>query len=274
MVPAFDEMMDRLGGRSEWTGRPGTRVLPASVTLLDDPTAKQWNGQELIGAYDIDEEGVAAQKVTVADDGILRQLLMSRRPGPDFDKSTGHGRSTFLADPRPMLSNLFFTSDDATDAAALKQKFLDACKADGQAWCLEVRRMDNPVLAVGEQDDMSDFIALAASGAATGDRMPLMVYRVYVADGHEELLRGARLDGMTLKTLRNLEGIGSDPALFSFAQSQVEGFGGTALAAFGSADGGVPSSVISPSLLFDDVEVHGPRGEPERLPLVPPPPLD
>jgi predicted Zn-dependent protease len=274
MVPAFDEMMDRLGGRSEWTGRPGTRVLPASVTLLDDPTAKQWNGQELIGAYDIDEEGVAAQKVTVADDGILRQLLMSRRPGPDFDKSNGHGRSTFLADPRPMLSNLFFTSDDATDAAALKQKFLDACKADGQAWCLEVRRMDNPVLAVGEQDDMSDFIALAASGAATGDRMPLMVYRVYVADGHEELLRGARLDGMTLKTLRNLEGIGSDPALFSFAQSQVEGFGGTALAAFGSADGGVPSSVISPSLLFDDVEVHGPRGEPERLPLVPPPPLD
>jgi hypothetical protein len=36
----------------------------------------------------------------------------------------------------------------------------------------------------------------------------------------------------------------------------------------------VPSAVISPSLLFDDVEVHGPRGEPERMPLVPPPPLD
>ena len=45
----------------------------------------------------------------------------------------------------------------------------------------------------------------------------------------------------------------------------------TALAAFGSADSGVPASVISPSLLFDDVEVHGARGEPERLPIVPPP---
>jgi len=32
--------------------------------------------------------------------------------------------------------------------------------------------------------------------------------------------------------------------------------------------------VIAPSLLFDDVEVHGPRGEPQRLPLVPPPPMN
>jgi len=104
--------------------------------------------------------------------------------------------------------------------------------------------------------------------------LPLLVFRVYVSDGHEELVRGARLQGLTLKTLRNIEGVGSDPALFSFAQNQIEGFGGTALAVFGSADGGVPSAVIAPSLLFDDVEVHGPRGEPERLPLVTPPPLD
>jgi TldD protein len=274
MVPQFDEMMDRLGGRSEWTGRPGTRVLATSVNLVDDPTAKQWNGQELIGSYDNDEEGVKAQKVTVVDNGILRQLLMSRRPGPDFDHSNGHGRSTFLADPRPMLSNLFFMSSDTVSPAALKRKFLDACKQDGQSWCLEVRRMDNPVLAVPDQDDMSEFIALAAAGAATGDRIPLLVYRVYVSDGHEELMRGARLTGLTIKTLRNLDGIGSDPALFSFAQNQIEGFGGTALAAFGSADGGVPSAVVAPSLLFDDVEVHGPRGEPERMPLVSPPPLD
>jgi TldD protein len=274
MVPEFDEMMERLGGTSDWNGRPGTRVLPASVTLVDDPTAKQWNGQELIGAYDVDDEGVKAQKVTVVDDGILRQLLMSRRPGPDFDHSNGHGRATFLADPRAMQSNLFFMSDDTSAPAALKQKFLDACKQDGQSWCIEVRRMDNPVLAIGEQDDMSDVLAVAAAGVATGDRLPLEVYRVYVADGHEELVRGARLAGLTIKTLRNLEGIGGDPTLFSFAQNEVQGFAGTALAAFGSADGGLPSAVIAPSLLFDDVEVHGPRSEPERMPLVTPPPLD
>jgi hypothetical protein len=36
----------------------------------------------------------------------------------------------------------------------------------------------------------------------------------------------------------------------------------------------VPTTVVAPSLLLDDVEVHGARGEPERLPLVPPPPIN
>jgi predicted Zn-dependent protease len=274
MLPRFDEMMDQLGGHSAWTGKVGTRVLPTSVTLVDDPTAKQWNGHELIGAYGLDQEGVQGQKVTIVSNGMLRQLLMSRRPGPDFDESNGHGRSTFLSDPKPLISNLFFLSSDEQSAAALRQKFLDACRQNGQAWGLEVRLMDNPTVAINDQDNASDFFATAAGGAATGERLPLLVYRVSLADGHEELVRGARLEGLTLKDLRNLLGIGDDLTLFSFAQNQTAGFSGTALQPFGSSEGGVPSTVISPSLLFDEIEVRGPRSEPERLPLVPPPPLD
>jgi predicted Zn-dependent protease len=114
----------------------------------------------------------------------------------------------------------------------------------------------------------------AASGAATGDRLPLLVYRVNVDDGRETLIRGARLSGLTLRAMRNVAGVGSDATPFNFTQSQQTGFSGTALAAFGSADSGVPATVIAPSLLFDDVEVHGARGEPQRLPLVPPPPMN
>ena len=114
----------------------------------------------------------------------------------------------------------------------------------------------------------------AASGAATGDRLPLLVYRVNVDDGTESLIRGARLTGLTLRAIRNIDAIGNDAAPFNFTQSQQTGFAGTALAAFGSADSGVPASVIAPSLLFEDVEVRGARGEPQRLPLVPPPPMN
>jgi predicted Zn-dependent protease len=110
--------------------------------------------------------------------------------------------------------------------------------------------------------------------AASGDRLPLLVYRVNVDDGTESLVRGARLAGITPRAMRNIAGIGSDATPFTFTQSQRAGFAGTALAAFGSADSGVPATVIAPSLLFEDVEVHGARGEPERLPLVPPPPLN
>jgi TldD protein len=273
MQSAFDQMMDRLGGHSEWTGKLGSRVLPGTVSLVDDPSAKQFQGRDLLGTYDIDQEGVKAQKVDLVTNGLVLNFLMSRRPGPDLDHSNGHGRSAFLGDPRPMVSNLFFSSSDGISPDDMKKKFLSACKENGNKWCVMVRAMDNPVLGVREQDDLSDFVMGAASGAATGERLPLLVYRVDVADGRETLLRGAHLTGLTLRSIRNIAAIGNDPTAFDFMQSQQAGFAGTALAAFGSADTGVPSTVVAPSILLDDVEVRGARGEPERLPLVPPPPI-
>ncbi len=274
MQSAFDQLMDRLGGRSEWTGKLGSRVLPGSVSLLDDPTAKDFQGRELLGTYAVDQEGVKAQRVELVNNGLLLNFLMSRRPGPDLDHSNGHGRSAYLGDPRPMASNLFFSSSDGISPDDMKKKFLDACKQNGNKWCLIVRAMDNPVLGVHEQDDLSDIVMGAASGAATGDRLPLLVYRVDVADGRESLIRGSHLTGLTLRAIRNIAAVGNDATPFDFMQSQQAGFAGTALAAFGSADSGVPSTVIAPSLLLDDVEVKGARGEPERLPLVPPPPIN
>jgi hypothetical protein len=103
--------------------------------------------------------------------------------------------------------------------------------------------------------------------------MPLLVYRVNVNDGHEELVRGALISQLTVRNMRNLLGIGNDNTVYYFAQSQDAETAGTALGAFGSANGGVPTNVIAPSLLFEEVEVRGPHGEPRRTPLVPPPPL-
>jgi TldD protein len=274
MQSAFDQLMDRLGGRSEWTGKLGSRVLPGSVSLLDDPTVKQFQGHDLLGSYGVDEEGVKAQRVEIVNSGLLLNFLMSRRPGPDLDHSNGHGRAAFLGDARPMASNLFFTSLDGISPDDMKKKFMDECKQNGNKWCLIVREMDNPVLGVREQEDLSDIVMGAASGAATGDRLPLLVYRVDVADGRESLVRGARLTGLTLRAVRNIAAVGNDSTAFDFMQSQQAGFAGTALAAFGAADSGVPTTVVAPSLLLDDVEVHGARGEPERLPLVPPPPIN
>jgi predicted Zn-dependent protease len=274
MQSAFDQLMDRLGGRSEWTGKLGSRVLPGTVSIVDDPTAKQFQGQDLMGTYDVDAEGVKARPVDLVTNGLLLDFLMSRRPGPDLDHSNGHGRAAYLGDPRPMASNLFFTSTAGVSADELKKKFLNACKQNGNKWCLLVREMDNPVLGVREQEDLSEIVMGAASGAATGDRLPLLVYKVNVDDGSESLIRGARLAGLTLRAVRNIAAIGNDAAPFDFMQSQQAGFAGTALSAFGSAEAGVPSTVIAPSLLLDDVEVRGARGEPERLPLVPPPPIN
>jgi TldD protein len=273
MTRDFDSFLERFGGRSEWSGRVGTRVLPASVTLVDDPTLREFQGQPLLGSYDVDDEGVNSRKVSIVDSGILKDLLMSRRPGPDFMYSNGHARSALLADPHPLSSNLLLQATDALKPDDMRKKFLDSCRSDGHEWCLEIKRMDNPALSSVRQEDFSEFVGELGGGISNGDRVPLLVYRVYVADGHEELARGGILEGLTLRSLRNILAIGDDPSVLTYMQNSQDGLSGTALGAFGSAQDGIPSTVAAPSLLLDDIEIRGFHGEPSRLPLDPAPPL-
>jgi TldD protein len=271
--PVVEQLMGNLGGKSDWAGRLGARVLPQSVTVIDDPGVKDYHGTPLIGGYAVDDEGVRAQKVTVVDNGSLKALLMSRRPGNDSDQSNGHGRSGFLTDAKPTMSNLFFRSTETVSPAELKKKFLDQCRSEKLQYCVIVKEMDNPSLSLLHQDDFSSLLASYGGGAGTGDRLPLMVYKIYPDDGREEPIRGARIIGVNTRALRNLGGIGNDDFVYNYMQSQIAGFSGTALGAFGSAQGGLPASVVAPSLLFEELEVRGARGEPKRLPLLPAPPL-
>ena len=270
-TPVMEQLLTGLGGKSDWVGRMGARVLPTSVSLTDDPSAKEFHGTPLLGAYSVDDEGVRAEKVNIVENGNVKELLMSRRPGPDSDQSNGHGRSAFLNDAKPTMSNLFFTSTDTLSPADLKKKFLDACRSEKLPYCLVVREMDNPSLSLLHQDDFSELLASFGGGAGTGDRLPLIVYKIYPEDGREEMVRGSRIIGLNTRMLRNLGGIGNDEFVYNYMQSQVSGFAGTALGAFGSAQNGLPASLVAPSLLFDDLEVRGARGEPKRLPLLPAP---
>ena len=275
--PVLEQMLTGLGGKSDWVGRLGARVLPPSVTLVDDPSDKEFKGTPLIGGYGVDEEGVRGQKVTLVENGSLKNELMSRRPGPDFEKSNGHGRAAFLNDAKPTMSNLIFSSTETLSPADLRKKFLDQCRAEKKSereqYCLVVREMDNPAVSLFHQDDFSELLASFGGGAGTGDRLPLVVYRIYPDSSREELVRGARIIGLNTRALRNIAGIGSDGFVYNYMQSQANGFAGTALSAFGSAQVGLPASVVAPSLLFEELEVRGERGEAKRLPLLPPPPM-
>jgi TldD protein len=271
--PVMEQMLTGLGGKSDWVGRIGARVLPASVTVVDDPSIHEFHGQPLLGGYSVDQEGVRAQKVTVVENGVLKNQLMSRRPGPDFGESNGHGRAAFLGDATPTMSNLLFRSSETLSPADMKKKFVDGCKAEKLPYCIIVREMDNPSVSLLHQDDFQELLASFGGGAGTGDRLPLLVYRYYPDDGREELIRGARLIGVNARAVRNISAVGNDDFVYNYMQSQVAGFAGTALAAFGSAQNGLPASVVAPSLLFEELEVRGARGEPKRLPLLDPPQL-
>jgi TldD protein len=83
---------------------------------------------------------------------------------------------------------------------------------------------------------------------------PRLLYRVYT-DGHEELVRGAVFSELDIRALRSdLIAVGDDPLVSNRA-------------------GGVPSTIISPSLLFDELEVKRADTSKDKLPEYPPPPL-
>jgi TldD protein len=271
--PVMEQFLSNIGGKSDWVGRLGARVLPTNVTIVDDPSAKDFKGTPLIGGYAVDEEGVRAAKVAPIEKGVLKQLLMSRRPGPDSNESNGHGRAAFLSDAKPSMSNLIFSSAETVPPAELKKKFIEACKAEKLEYCMVVREMDNPAISLLHQDDFSELLASFGGGAGTGDRLVSVVYKVFTDGRPDEIVRGARIVGLNARALRNISAVGSDDFVYNYMQNQTQGFAGTALGAFGSAQNGLPSSIVAPSLLFEEVEVRGARGEPKRLPLLPAPTL-
>ena len=97
----LEQLMNSLGARSDWSGKVGVRVLPPTVSLVDDPFAKEYKGTPLIGGYSIDEEGVPAQKVSLVEEGKLANpsdVALPRAPTSASPMATGDLPSS------PMLS--------------------------------------------------------------------------------------------------------------------------------------------------------------------------
>src|SRR6185295_10352068 len=81
---------------SELADRLGQKVTAPLLDAVDDPlreTAGPGNVR-LFGAYHADDEGVAAERVSVIEGGILKGLLMTRTPRKEIAHSNGHARST------------------------------------------------------------------------------------------------------------------------------------------------------------------------------------
>ncbi|MFQ5413374.1 MAG: metallopeptidase TldD-related protein, partial [Phycisphaerae bacterium] len=75
-----------------FTKKIGQQVLPAFISVYDDPTAARFGDIDLRGYYRFDDEGVPAMRVPLVEQGTLKTFLLSRSPVEGFPKSNGHGR--------------------------------------------------------------------------------------------------------------------------------------------------------------------------------------
>jgi predicted Zn-dependent protease len=223
----------QLGAPNRTTGAFATsyksRVLPAFVNIVDDPTIKDFRGKSLIGSYAVDSEGVKAQPVDIVEKGVLTNYLVGRQPIRDFPESNGHGRAGPAAPPLPSLGVLLVKPTEPQSPESLKKHVMELVGNGGQPFGYRVETM---------------------AGAA-----PRLLYRIYAKDGHEELVRGAVFSELDVRALRNdLSALGNDPLV-------------------SNRTGGLPATVISPSLLFDELQVKRADTSKDKLPEYPAPPL-
>jgi hypothetical protein len=96
--------------------------------------------------------------------------------------------------------------------------------------------------------------------------MPILVYKVY-PDGREELVRGMRFRGFGVRSLKDILAAGDDNAVFEYMDNTAP------FALIGGAGFTAETSVVAPSILVDDLELHPAEEEQPKLPVVPPPDL-
>jgi hypothetical protein len=228
----------------------GRRILPTFISITDDPLTQEFKSIRLVGGYKIDDDGIPAQKIVLIDKGILRTLCMSRIPTTDIKHSNGH--SVYGIGE---TSILYVNSDKQQSLAELKSKLVQLGKDNGLKSVMIVRRLSSDGYNLDSFDP--GFVSSEAKSymnSASGGlflRSPLLLYSISVDDGHEELLRGAQFNGLSMRLFRDIIGTGDDTSPYI-----VYGYSGAY------------EHLITPSILISDMELRKSVKETDKLPVL------
>jgi PmbA/TldA metallopeptidase C-terminal domain len=247
---------------SDLENRLGSRVLPEWMDVVDDPTQTEWHGQMLFGAYDYDLEGLTPKPLVLIDKGVLKNFLLTRTPVvKDIDKSNGRAR---MLGPfgayGPGFGNLFIQATKTTPLAGLKKQLIELAQQRGKPYGLLVRAVDFP-----SGGTLGELRGLAQGAGGRFAALPMLVYRVY-PDGHEELVRSLCFRGLTVRSLKDVVAASEEKAVLNFLDTP---------APFALLAGGfvTNAAVISPGVLFEELELEPIQQDVPKPPIVPPPPL-
>jgi len=226
----------------------GEVLLPNFISIVDDPTAAKLGSTVLLGNYPFDDEGVAAQKVTLVDHGVLRNFEMSRQALNGFPQSNGHGRRQVGLPPESRQGNLIVESSNKITNARLRQMLIE-----------EVKRQNKPYGLLF--DDISGGFTFTGRAQPQAFHVePLVVYRVYPDGRPDELVRGVSIVGTPLVSLQKIMATGDTTEVFN-------GY-------CGAESGSVPVAAAAPPLLVSEMEVEKKQTSTDRPPILPPPAHD
>lgn len=201
-------------GLSVYTGRKDQAVASESVTVIDDATL-----EDRYGSYSFDDEGVPARKVTLIENGHLKDFLYDRLSAlKDRTESNGHGRrESYQHKPIPRMGNTYIAPGREDPHRLIKEA--------GRG--VLVTKMGGGQV----NTTTGDFVFDVAEG-------------FLIVEGKKgPMIRGATLTGNGPEVLKNIKMVGKDL--------------GFTIGTCGKDGQGVPVSDAQPTMWIDDIVVGG-----------------
>lgn len=212
--------------------KTGMRVMSNVIDVYDKPLLRSYKGKPLDGFMPVDDEGVAPKELTLVSAGRLRELPLSRRPAKEGNQSNGHARMGWGTNPREALTNVFVEAKQPLSDAEMEAKLLSRCRELELEYCYVLTRFP----------EGGNSLQTEAVNAAE---------RIYTKDGRKEPVFGVKIAGLTTRSLRDILAAGTDEEV-----------------AYASDSYNRPFSVVTPSLLVDEIEILPDEKKADRRPFI------
>ncbi len=230
-----------------FTGKVGQPVISPLLTIIDDPTQIYFNGAKLRGHYVYDDEGVKSRPVTLVENGVLKNFLMSSNPIKGFPTSNGHGRLGGAHRAVARMGVMRATSSQTVSYEELEQKLIEEIKRQGKPYGFII-------------EDLGGGYTFTSKSMPQSFKLETkLVWRVY-PDGRKEMVRGLDVVGTPLVSFNKVLAVGNDDTVFD--------------GSCGAESGWVTQTNIAPSILFSDLEMQKTETSSWKPPLLPSPLLE
>lgn len=254
-------------------GRKGMKVVSSLLSVADDPTPGRRNGRHVIGSYRFDDEGVAPKRITIINKGKLVELPMSRTPSAEQGSSNGHARLSMPGGVfRGTVTNLELSAARSSSSKQLRKKLLAEAKSQGLPYAIVIRQFDDVAITSNTEISRLALLQILQSMNQQSPPPATVAYRVY-PNGREELVRGVQLDPVDMRSWRDILGVGKSTTLKNFLASTDDHLGAR-MRGIGTGrvpSAGIESSISSPDLLFQELDIRASKFGLRPKSLLPPP---
>jgi predicted Zn-dependent protease len=242
-IPLSEGGMQDAGKYFAFQTKIGGRVLPEFLTVKAEPEKLNFEHTPLLGSYKIDDDGVIAKDETLVKDGYLKNLLSSRIPIKRVHQTNGHKRGGAA-----MLSVISLTTDKSHSKSEneLVNQMLKLCKDRELPYGIIVKKILNQnILYTTLQRIAPNYSPISYDQQS----IPLIeAYKVY-SNGKKELIRGSLTNGFTVQSFKDILNVGDKPYVMNYLAPSISS------PYFTGGDLYIGSTVIVPSLLFEDGEI-------------------